>query len=90
MNLILLKVKSSVYTLELTHTEFPRELDLPSSIIVDRSNLPTDTKVSDIESSPFGADLHQHIARDHMAQSAIKTPLGVPAFWETGANPPIE
>ena len=25
-----------------------------------------------------------------MAQSAIRTPLGVPSFWETGANPPIE
>ena len=25
-----------------------------------------------------------------MAQSAIKTPLGVPAFWVTGANAPIE
>ena len=25
-----------------------------------------------------------------MAQSAIKTPLGVPVFWETGANPTTE
>ena len=25
-----------------------------------------------------------------MAQSALKTPLGVPAFWETGENPPTE
>ena len=25
-----------------------------------------------------------------MAKSALKTPLGVPAFWETGTNPPTE
>ena len=25
-----------------------------------------------------------------MAQSAVKTPLGLPEFWETGANPPLE
>ena len=28
--------------------------------------------------------------RDHIAHSAIKTLLGVPAFWETGAKPPSE
>ena len=90
LNIILLKDKSSVYTLKLTHTESHREQDFQSNIIIYRSYLPTDTKVSDIDSSPFGADLHQHIARDNMAQSAIKTPLGVPLFWETRANPPIE
>ena len=25
-----------------------------------------------------------------MAQSAIRIPLGVPLFWESGANPPVE
>ena len=25
-----------------------------------------------------------------MAQSSVKTPLGVPPFWDTGANPPTE
>ena len=84
-----MKVESSFYTLELTHTEIPREQDLRSTVLADRSYLPSDTKVSDIE-SPIGAGLQQHIARDHMTQSAIKTPLGVPPFWETGANPPIE
>ena len=28
--------------------------------------------------------------RDNMAQSAIKSPLGVPVFWETGDNPKTE
>ena len=85
-----MKVESSFYTLALTHREIPRDQDLQSTVVLDIPFLPPDTKVSDIESSPFAADSQQYKARDHMAQSAIKTPLGVPAFWETGANPPIE
>ena len=29
-------------------------------------------------------------ARDNMAQSQIKPPLGVPVFWETRARPPTK
>ena len=90
LNLILLKVKSSHSTLEHTYTQIPSDQQLQSTVILDRSYLPTDTKVSDIEYSPFGADLRRQLARDQMAQSALKTPLGVPAFWDTGANPPTE
>ena len=90
MNLILLKVEISFYTLELTHTEIPRDQDLQSTVVVDRSYLPPDTKVTDIEISPFGANFQQQIAREHLAQSAIKTHLGVPAIWETGVKPPIK
>ena len=90
LKLILLKIKSSHSTLEHTYTQIPSDQHLHSTVILDRSYLPTDTKVSDIEYPPFGADLRQQLAPDQMAQSALKTPLGVPAFWDTGANPPTE
>ena len=32
----------------------------------------------------------REITLDNMAQSAMKTPLEVPVFWETGANPTTE
>ena len=87
LNLILLKVKSSHSTLEHTYTQIPSDQHLQSTVILDRSYLPTDTKASDIEYPPFAADLRQQLARDHMAQTALKTPLGVPAFWDTRGKP---
>ena len=40
--------------------------------------------------APTGILQQTEITRDNLAQSAIKTPLGVPVFWETGANPTTE
>ena len=90
LNLILFKVISSRSTLEHTYTQILSDQHLQSTVILDGSYLPTDTKVSDTEYPPFGAEQGQHLARDHMAQSSVKTPLGVPPFWDTGANPPTE
>ena len=90
LNLILLKVKSSHSTLEHTYTQILRDQHLQSTVILDRSYLPADTKVSDTECPPFRADQEQQLARDHMAQSSVKAPLGAPAFWDTVANPPTE
>ena len=90
LNLILLQVKNSHSTLEHTYTQILSDQHIQSTVILDRSYLPADTKVSDTEYPPFGADQGQQLARDYMAQSSVKTPLGVPAFWDTGANPPTE
>ena len=54
-------LKSSHSTLEHTYTQIPRDQHLQSTVILERSYLPTDTKVSDIESPPFGADIRQQI-----------------------------
>ena len=50
-----------------------------------------DTHHPVINLAPDGIGPIRDIARDHMAQSSIpKTPLGVPVFWESGANPTSE
>ena len=51
----------------------------------------TDNQISLENSVPNGVKVNFDIARDNMAQSSIpKTPLGVPVFWESGANPTSE
>ena len=60
-----MNVKSSHSTLEHTYIHIPRDQHLQSTVILDSSCLPTDTKVSDIESPPLGVDLRQQLARDH-------------------------
>ena len=80
LNLIVFKIISSHSTLEHTYTQILSDQHLQSTVILDRSYLPTDTKVSDTEYPPFGAEQGQQLARDHMAQSSVKTPLGVPPF----------
>ena len=68
------------------------------SINVQR-DLPTETSSSttidnqpSLENSVLDVvTVNLDIARDHMAQSSIPiTPLGVPVFWESGANPTSE
>ena len=57
-----------------------------------------DTSIDNIDRShdhslvdtPSGYMAYGQNAGDNMAQSQIKTPLGVPVFWESGANPPSE
>ena len=51
----------------------------------------TDNQISVENSVPNGVTVNFEIARDYMTQSSIpKTPLGVPVFWESGANPTSE
>ena len=81
-----MKVKRPHPPLEHTYTLVTNDQHLQSTVILDRSYLPTDTKVSATEYPPSGVIQGQQLARDHMAQSTVKTPLGVPAFWDTGAT----
>ena len=57
---------------------------------MDKTYLPNNTYTNTGDPSPSGANTRIEIARDNMAQSAFKTPLGVPPFWETGTNPTTE
>ena len=90
LNLIFFKIISWPSTLEHSYTQILSDQHLQYAVILDRSYLPADTKVSDTEYPPFGAEQRRQIARDHMAQSSVKTPLGVPPFWDSGANPTTE
>ena len=80
LHLILLKVKSSHSTLEHTYTQILSDQHLQSTWTVGAVTS-TQSRIISTQSA---------YVWDNMAQSTVKTPLGVPAFWDTGAIPPTD